>query len=463
MRWMSIACLLAVVAGCAAEDDEYTPSGPPEQGVDTGEGGKEDSPAPGPEVPVAQQSPDIGQFFMVDHYGVSEAGFADVRAKIKKQNLGAIILWNPTNASGETLRAMIRGYSQAAKDAGRDELFYAADQEELHTQRFGAANGFTQLVQGSVLGAAADRDRLCELHARITAREMASVGMNMALGTVSDIYTSNSGTRGMFKTRAIDDDPTNVAPCVVAMTRAYGEEGHVVYITKHFPGLGNASGNTDVDASVTTRSTTKTAMERELAPYRAAAQAITEADAWTYAGAMISHASYPIIDGGGPATLSKRILTDFLRGPSDVEQSFGGSASFAGIGFHGLTVSDAFWTWGATRNLTAIQRQRLMARAFLAGIDILMIAKTDFTGAWGYFQEVYADMLPAAEKQALVAATGYASWDDLRAAFLARVAESGARIHAVKAAIGPSTSFMKTGRASAASADLVGEYHELSH
>ena len=36
-----------------------------------------------------------------------------------------------------------------------------------------------------------------------------------------------------------------------------------------------------------------------------------------------------------------------------------------------------------------------MARAFLAGIDILMIAKTDFSGAWGYFQEIYADMLPA--------------------------------------------------------------------
>jgi len=63
----------------------------------------------------------------------------------------------------------------------------------------------------------------------------------MALGTVSDIYTSDSGTRGMFRTRAIDDQPENVAPCITAMTKAYAQEKHVVFITKHFPGLGNAT------------------------------------------------------------------------------------------------------------------------------------------------------------------------------------------------------------------------------
>jgi beta-glucosidase-like glycosyl hydrolase len=131
--------------------------------------------------------------------------------------------------------------------------------------------------------------------------------------------------------------------------------------------------------------------------------------------------------------------------------------------FHGLTVSDAFWTWGATKGISAIERERLMARAFLAGIDILMIAKTDFSGAWGYFQEVYADMLPAAEQQALIAATGYASWQALRDAFRARITESAAHIRSVKSTIGLSTSFMKSGPATSASTDLVGEYRQLGH
>ena len=473
MRNTGIVCLLAALAGagCSTQDDEYVPTGAPDETDSYGEGGKEDSAAPGPDVPLAQQSGDIGQFFMVDHYGVNEAGFADIRQKIKTKNLGSIILWNPTGASGETLRTMIRGYSEVAKAAGRDELFYAADHEELRTIRFTSANGFTSLVQGSVLGSAgSNRDRLCELHARITARELASTGMNMALGTVSDIYTSDSGTRGMFRTRAIDDEPNVVGGCITSMANAYAQEGGVVFITKHFPGLGNASGNTDVDASVATRSRTKVAMERELSPYRAASQAVSGGNAWALFGAMISHASYPVIDGGKlPATLSSKIVTDLVRGDAGTQLSLGGkdsggaSTTFAGMNLRGLLVSDAFWTWGAIRGLAAVERQRLMARAFLAGNDILMIAKTDFTGAWGYFQEVYANMLPAAEQQALMAATGYTSWDELRAKFKARIIESVTRIRAVKGILGPATSRMGTGPARNASGALPAEYRTLSN
>jgi hypothetical protein len=71
-------------------------------------------------------------------------------------------------------------------------------------------------------------------------------------------------------------------------------------------------------------------------------------------------------------------------------------------------------------------------------------------------------MLPAAEKQALMAATGYTSWPELRAQFLARVAESAARIRTAKSAVGLATSHMGTGPATAASTDLVGDYRRLA-
>lgn len=467
MRNLPLLVSLLALTACSVDEDEYQPSAPPEE-TDSWEGGKEDAPSPGPEVPVAEQSPDIGQFFMVDHYGVTATGYGDIRNKIKTKNLGSIILWNPTGESGETLRTMIRGYSQVAADAGRDELFYASDQEEAKTQRFAAAHGFTNLFAGSILGDAAQRERICDLHARITAKEMASTGMNMSLGTVSDVYTSDSGTRGMFRTRAIDSDPNIVGPCIVAMARAYAEEQHVVFITKHFPGLGNASGNTDVDASVRTRSTTKAAMERELAPYRVASAAVTADDSWSTFGAMISHASYPILDGSAaPATLSSTILETFLRGDPSQQLALGGhdkdghATTFAGMGFRGLAVSDAFWTWGATRGLTPIQRQRLMARAFLAGIDILMIAKSDFNGAWGYFQLVHANRMPEAEQQELVNASGLGSWDAVRARFEQRIQESATRIREVKAAVGRSTTFTGSGPARDASGALAGEYRAL--
>jgi beta-glucosidase-like glycosyl hydrolase len=415
---------------------------------------------------------DIGQFFMIEHYGVEPNGYADVHNMIKKQNLGALILWNPTNASGATARQMVTSYAASSHSSNHAELFVAADQEERGTQRFKSANGFTNLVDAATLGrvvAEKGNPRVCELHAEITAREMASVGMSMTLGTVSDVYTKTSGTPGMFKTRSIGADSAVVTSCITAMTKAYGEEKHVVFITKHFPGLGNASGNTDVDASVHTLSTTKDRMEQELAPYRSATAAVNDSGTWPVFGAMISHASYEILDASkSPATLSPTILQTILRGPSDIElEPTGADASkkpvaYKGMDLKGVTVSDAFWTWGATQHLTLVEKQRLMAQSFYAGMDILMIAKAEFLGAWSYFQEIYANQLPASEQQALVAATHEPNFAAFLAKFKDRVDESAARVHAAKSAVGPVASFMGKGEARAASADIVAEYEQLT-
>jgi beta-glucosidase-like glycosyl hydrolase len=416
---------------------------------------------------------DIGQLFMVDHFGVTAEGFPDVGEALRRKNLGAVILWNPTNASGETARQMVAHYASIAHAANRPELFVAADQEERGTERFGAKHGFTSLAEGDTLGrvvAAKGDAHVCDLHARITSRELASVGMNMALGTVSDIFTRDSGTPGMFRTRAISSDPNVVASCIRAMLGAYTSEGHVVYITKHFPGLGNASGNTDVDPSVHSLSDTAEKMERELMPYRGATAFVNAApnDPTSLFGTMISHASYKILDASSsPATLSSHILHDFLRAPATTDvpggvDRSGQAQSFKGMGLRGLTVSDAFWTWGATKNLTAMQKRRLMARALLAGMDVLMIAKVDFAGAWDYFQQLFAGQLPEDEQAALVADAHATDFATLRAAFAARVAESARRVRDAKAKVGPSASFVKTGPARAASADLTPDYERLT-
>ncbi len=414
---------------------------------------------------------DVGQFFMIEHFGVQASGFADVHNMVKRQNLGALILWNPTNASGDVARQMSTRYAASAHDSKHPELFIAADQEERGTQRFKSANGFTNLASAATLGrvaAAQGNPRVCELHARITAREMSSAGMNMTLGTVSDVFTSNSGTPGMFRTRSISADSRVVASCIAAMTKVYGEEKHVVFITKHFPGLGNASGNTDVSPNVHTFSTTKDRMETELAPYRAATTQVNGNDTWPVFGAMVSHSSYEILDKSkSPATLSSAILEGLLRTPAAADAPVTGvdgakaPTTFKGMGLKGVTVSDAFWTWGATKDLSATEKQRLMARSFLAGMDVLMIAKAEFLGAWSYFQQILASQLPPGEAEALATAAGEPDFATFQAKFKARVEESAARIKAAKTAVGPVASFVKTGEARAASADLVAEYNRL--
>jgi beta-N-acetylhexosaminidase len=424
--------VISVAAGCAAPSEEEEDAAPAEESAFTGTADRE-----------------IGQLFMIEHFGVEPNGYADVASMIKNKNLGSIILWNPQNASGEVARQMVAKYASVARQAGTPELFVSADQEEKGTQRFKSRHGFTDLVDGATLGRAAARDvRACELHGRITAREMASAGMNMSLGTVSDLYTRDSGTPGMFRTRAISSDSNVVASCVREMMKGYAAEKHVVFITKHFPGLGNASGNTDVDPTVRSYSDTQAEIDAEMAPYRTTVASVNADGSAPLFGAMISHASYEILDATKtPATLSPKILGNVLR---------------ENVGLRGLTISDAFWTWGATRGLSPVEKRRLMARAFLAGVDILMIAKADFVGAWDYFQMVSADQLPADEKAALVDAAGASDWASLRAKFRARVTESAARIKDAKTKVGPSSEFAGTGEPRAASRELVEEYQRLT-
>lgn len=414
---------------------------------------------------------DIGQFFMIEHYGVVGNGFADVHSMVKNKHLGALILWNPENAAGTVARQMATSYAASAKAGGTSELFIAADQEEKGTQRFKSRHGFTDLVPGNALGAAVAKHgdaKVCDLHARITSREMASAGLNMTLGTVSDVYTKDSGTPGMFRSRAISSDANIITECVEAMTGAYGEEGHVVFITKHFPGLGNASGNTDVDPKVKTYSTTKEKIENELSPYRTATASVNQQGTSSFFGAMISHASYPILDASNtPATLSEPILNELLRSAPAKQLSNGvdksnAKVSVAGMGLQGLTVSDAFWTWGAVKGLSATQRNRLMARSFLAGMDILMISKADFNGGWDYFQNVYAGTLPAAEQAALVSEAGEPSFAALQTKFKARVTESAKRIKTAKDKVGPVASFAGRGEPREASKEYQSEYARLT-
>lgn len=103
-----------------------------------------------------------------------------------------------------------------------------------------------------------------------------------------------------------------------------------------------------------------------------------------------------------------------------------------------------------------------MARSFVAGMDILMIAKGEFLAAWDYFQQIQGSQLPDAGAQALAAAASEPGFAAFQAKFKARVAESAARIKAAKTAVGPAASFVGRGEARATSTDLVAEYKRLT-
>ena len=135
----------------------------------------------------------------------------------------------------------------------------------------------------------------------------------------------------------------------------------VAAAAKHFPGIGRATSNTDT--SLVEISASRGALERDLAPFRAAIGAGVPM-------VMISNASYPALDSK-PAPWSPRIQS-LLRNE---------------LGFKGVTITDALDGAAATR------RRSLQSVAVLsaqAGVDILLFTGSEASSAAAYERLVTA-------------------------------------------------------------------------
>ncbi|MES1210206.1 MAG: glycoside hydrolase family 3 N-terminal domain-containing protein, partial [Pseudomonadota bacterium] len=157
---------------------------------------------------------------------------------------------------------------------------------------------------------------------------------------------------------------------------------------KHLPGHGDTRADSHHELPVVPHD-----LERlrrvELAPFVAAAEAGMEAF-------MTAHVLYPALDPDRPATLSRRIATDLLRGE---------------LGFRGVLVSDDL---GMKAVADRYSIEELAVGAIEAGVDHLLV------------REPVARQVAAFEA-ILRAAEG-------NAGLRARVDESAARVAALKAA-----------------------------
>jgi beta-N-acetylhexosaminidase len=148
-------------------------------------------------------------------------------------------------------------------------------------------------------------------------RRMRAAGVTMDLAPVIDL------SDGPGPDAAHPDGPRSfsISPSVAA---AYGiafaqglRDGGVIPVYKHFPGLGQATYNTDSGpASVPPLSVLKAAA---LLPFEAAIRAGATA-------VMVGNVTVPGLTGAVPATLSAPAITGLLRGQ---------------LGFHGLVLTDS--------------------------------------------------------------------------------------------------------------------------
>lgn len=284
----------------------------------------------------------LGQLLIVGFKGTHlNEGLDEV---IRDTKPGAILLFGRNVRSAEQVANLTFSAQALSKKISKTPLLIAIDQEGGNVIRI----RHTPTLP-SALAISKTRDLTVARRAGLaTGRLLHSLGINVNLAPVVDV--SNPDTDHFLGTRSFGDDPRHVAAMTTALALGLQENG-VLPIAKHFPGHGDASGDSHLTAA-TSPADRAQLFERDLPPYLSFAKRLKKP--W---GAMLAHVSFPNVDETGtPATFSKPIVTGIFR--KEVSTS-------------ALIMTDDIEMAGAGVEKDVGQRA---VRAIEAGADMVMIA-----------------------------------------------------------------------------------------
>ena len=179
-------------------------------------------------------------------------------------------------------------------------LFIAVDQEGGRVSRLKAP--FTQFPSPTRLGKSGSVEMASAVGASI-GKELRAVGINVNFAPVLDVNINPQNP--VIGDRAFGSDPALVGKLGVAFFQGLKDQ-RIISVGKHFPGHGDTA--LDSHEALPVVGPRRERLERvELRPFAEAIKAGIPA-------LMTAHVLYPALDPLLPATLSKTILTDLLRG-----------------------------------------------------------------------------------------------------------------------------------------------------
>jgi beta-N-acetylhexosaminidase len=268
-------------------------------------------------------------------------GESDVRL-FRDTRAGGLILYRRNFESPAQLAALLDGLESAL---GR-RLLVATDHEGGRVVMLGRG---TTIFPDNLATGTAGEEAFAHRQGLFEARELRRLGVDLNLAPCLDVlterYSPNIGIRSYGK------DPALVARYGAARIRGMAKGG-LSACAKHFPGKGHAP--LDAHLALPTIPSTWAEMHAtHLPPFHAAIAAGVEC-------VMTSHPVYPALDPSGvPATFSRLIVTDYLRGEVD---------------FRGVVVSDDL-EMGALAEAGPIGAAA--ERAAAAGHDLLLVCHTE--------------------------------------------------------------------------------------
>lgn len=262
-----------------------------------------------------------------------------MRTRAREYPVGGVLLYGHNILDASQLRAFIRDL-RALPGAP----LLCIDEEGGRVSRLAANPAFDVPRYESTAAVGAGGPQAARDAAKSIGEYLKEYGFDIDFAPVADVNTNPDNV--VIGTRAFSDDPGVAAPLVAAYVRGLAETG-VCGCLKHFPGHGDTHADTHYDFASTAKSWEEL-LACELVPFRAGIDA----------GAplvMAAHIAAPAVTGGDePATLSRTLLTDKLRGE---------------LGFDGVIITDALEMGAITRRYGSGEAA---VRALEAGADFLL-------------------------------------------------------------------------------------------
>jgi beta-N-acetylhexosaminidase len=268
--------------------------------------------------------------------------------KAVRGGLGGVILFDRELKTDEprnvTSRDQVKALVKSLRDASPGRLIVSIDQEGGRVSRLNPSNGFPASKSEEQVGAENSKSATRSWAEGIV-RSLTSVGVNLNYAPVVDLNLNPNNPAIGELDRSFSADPAVVVKNATEEIDVH-RDANVKTSIKHFPGLGTATGNTDFAAV----DVTDTWREVELEPFQKLIQD-GKADS-----VLVAHLVNRRLDPDRPASLSRKVATDLLRGR---------------LKFRGPAVSDDMQAVAIT---SQFGRDESVALALEAGLDLLVFA-----------------------------------------------------------------------------------------
>ena len=225
----------------------------------------------------------------------------------------------------------------------RPGVLLAIDEEGGDVTRLAHHQG-SPYPGNAALGAVGDVDLTRRIYRTIGA-ELDGLGLNLNLAPTVDVNTADDNP--VIGTRSFGADPRMVSAHAAAAVAGL-QQACVAACAKHFPGHGATIADSHHELP-TVDVPLDLLRQRDLPPFAAVVEAGAKA-------IMTAHIRVPVLTGDAPATFSRPVLVDLLRGE---------------LGFTGVIVTDALEMRGAADYAGGIPEAAALSLA--GGADLLCI------------------------------------------------------------------------------------------